>query len=442
MRSSLTAIRSSRKHEIDKHLLKAQKTANQIYASSRVNDNPTNSISAEETKILEQNKEILKKLTRISIGTEKRKKEIDENFSNLTNLFRTLGMPDLNDCLNEYEQVVITNNSLSRKTDVLLKEISQIEKQIKRLKGENLFNYKKNQENLRENVGFSKKKGRLGQGLKDDWGLKYSELYYNTFELFRNLNGKLMKLASGGENKEGAGFEVFDELSSNFIKVETKLKKQIEEKKDFGEELEVINEHVYINRKEPVINSVDSLDPDVMYTENKHGYIADLQYSAIQVEKEAKKIMKTLQKDSQRDLTPLVNNDQIELTNENNSSGIEKVHSFSQKSKQALSPTFLEKNFEKNMKRVSSQNLLFRKKKQFNPKNAKFYCQDMLIQQRKWSQTPRSVIGKLGSPLTQSMSSAKNLKKKFPYFKPSTPRALNEVQSTEHFSRLRKIYRF
>ena len=231
MRSSLTAIRSSRKHEIDKQLLKAQKTANQIYASSQVNDNPTNNISAEETKILEQNKEILKKLTRISIGTEKRKKEIDENFSNLNNLFRILGMPDLNDCLNEYEQVVITNNSLSRKTDVLLKEISQIEKQIKRLKGENMFNYRKNQESVRVHEGLSKKKGGMGQDSKDDYGLKYSELYYNTFELFRNLNGKLVKLASGVEGKDGAGFEIFDELSSNFIKVEAKVKKQFEDRK-------------------------------------------------------------------------------------------------------------------------------------------------------------------------------------------------------------------
>lgn len=429
MRNSLTAVRTSRKHEIDKHLLKAQKSANQIFVSCRVNDNPTHSISEEEVRSLEHQREILKKLTRISVGAEKRKKEIDENISHLTNLFKTLGMPDLNDCLNEYEQVVITNNSLSRKIDVLLKDISQIEKQIKKLKAENIFAYKKPEK--------CQSRGRRDEKMGSE--LKIKEFVYSTNELFRNLNGKLKKAC--GQGKEEGGVENFEQLGLNFFKVEEKVKKEIENGRNFEEDIEVFGGHVYVKRKEPVVNCVESLDPDVMYTENKHGYIADLQYSAIQVETQAKKIIKSLKKDSQRDMTPLVNNDQPELIETNHLSEIEKVNSFTHKNKLASSPAFLERNFEKNMKRVSSQNLLFRKKKQINPKNAKFYCQEMLTQQRKWSQTPKSKIGQLISPLTKSMNKGQN-PKKAPNFLSSTPRVLNNIKSAENFANLRKIYRF
>jgi hypothetical protein len=372
LRSSLTAVRSFRKHEIDKHLLSAQRSANQIYNSCRFNDNPVNSVTEEETKVLDANKEILKKLVRVSLATEMRKKEIDENLTNLTNLFKTLGMPDLNECLSEYEKVVITNESLSRKTDVLLKEISSIEKKIKDLQeSEDLPSQSRGKLPLKPNQDH-KKRSKISE----------SGFFFSTFYLFKDLSLKLKKSLNVGTSDSRFDLRQMNELVAdmidNFLALEAKIKT---EARQGHEEVEVLNDHIYVKAKNPLDYSVQSIDPELMYSD-KHTYIADLQESALQVEREAKKIMKSKKKQPKREMTPLVNTENQETDNFSVIEGETKTKTFDIQTENLRSPAFLERNFEKNMKRVSSQNLLFRKKKSLSNKNAKYYCQDMLTKQK------------------------------------------------------------
>lgn len=375
MRSSLTAMRSFRKHEIDKHLLLAQRSANQIYNSCRFNDNPINSITEEETRAAEVNKEILKKLVRVSLTTEMRKKEIDENLTNLTNLFKTLGMPDLNECLIEYEKVVITNESLSRKTDVLLKEITQIEKKIEELsKHENLENKEIKVTEIKPRA-MKRNRSKIGE----------TEVFYSSLYLFKDLDMKIKRILNvpnnESKNESKTMNELINDLVDHFLNLENKLKQEVNINKELQEEIDFNNGHVYKKPYNPLTKSIQSIDPDLMYSD-KHTYIADLQESALQVEREAKKIIKSLKSKPKRETTPLVNTENNEPDFTPASGEVEKTKTFDLQTENLLSPAFMERNFDKNIKRVSSQNLLFRKKKSSNLKNAKFYCQDMLIKQK------------------------------------------------------------
>ena len=136
--SRMTALRSTRKENILRKLEIAKNKASFLGTTNTSSQSPKNTKKEEEETQFDLYKDLYKKLLSVSDATTQRKDGIDEKLGTLVRLFQALGMTDLQECLNEYERVVITNNSLSKKTDILLKEIHQLEESIKVLNKQKL----------------------------------------------------------------------------------------------------------------------------------------------------------------------------------------------------------------------------------------------------------------------------------------------------------------
>lgn len=463
MRSNLASMRSSRKEAISKHLQIAKNTAKNLIMSCKISENPNNGLNEEERKSLDWHKDILRKLQKVSITTELRKKEIDENLQNLMNLFKTLGMPDLSECVSEYERVVITNNSLSKKSDVLLGEIQALQKNLKDLNQKELEYTKKSSE-----------KPKIMITDRETYS-KDTTLAVYIYELFKDLNMKidkempterrsLVKVDSFEDFEKANGKDVkntwilIKALMNKITVMEDRVMERITQRgyEDWADGIETRNSHAYIKNKEPRSNYSYDASKEFMYTDNKQRYIIDMLESALQVENKAKQIVKAKQNKVPREQTPLV---AIEVpTKDESFSNFNKVSTeYSAKCKDSFKvSSVFEKRFDKNMRKVSSQTLKFRKNKSNDWKSAKFYCQEMLSKKdtsRTIGKSPRNIATSPMQGTSRTAEEKISIKSQFPVLSSQTPISFSSrtlatprivpkhSYTTENLNKLRAIYR-
>ena len=369
--SRMTALRSTRKENILRKLEIAKNKASFLGTTNTSSQSPKNTKKEEEETQFDLYKDLYKKLLSVSDATTQRKDGIDEKLGTLVRLFQALGMTDLQECLNEYERVVITNNSLSKKTDILLKEIHQLEESIKVLNKQKLVLPAETSERSYESQKSAIVSPRNWRNLT---------LYVS--QLFQHLNLRLGSILSSQVPRQMPYLEYISSESvlllisifeEKFCEAENSIMERlscnIPNKWALG--IEVINNHPY--PRIYVVRPRKYTDFEVVAFSDRKEYILDILNNAAQLESRAKGVV---QNSKDRPITPLLGIEAKNSEDEEESKSEINAKQFRFKASKG-GAVIMEKKNEKGMKRISSLNVVFRRNNAGNLKNSKYYCQEM-----------------------------------------------------------------
>lgn len=355
IKKNLSDLRVNIKEDITKRLRIAKSRVNRLYESYNNRQDLDSNYNQSDKQTIDLLKKLLKKLSAVSSSTEAKKEEIDKNLENLTNFFNALGMPNASNCLYEYERVIITNNSLSKNIEFLLREIYDIQQTIKALVP-------------RQKSPAPPRLSSPVQSRSERLYMEYNDTsIIGAFQLFSDLNLRLnqYKELNNQTQNFSEGFTVrnlIQSLSSfheKIIKVERLILENIPTKNNEYFEVNIVNNHPYIKEK------LYRLDKKILglgiNTDNKK----KTKISDLKLDKELlgyQEFNKTYKKKNlenpERNLTPL---DTIDIVSSDNEiSNLSKPRDTQNNPQSSL---LFDKEFDKTMKKVVAQTLATKKLK-------------------------------------------------------------------------------